>query len=375
MIDIDLIQQCADPRLEIAVVQQFVAEISAPDHLAIRVFQGDKMILVPAPKSAEQVVKTTRQWVGKANVRVGLTQFPAGLGATDPSEIGLELFDTCENLRLGTELFGKVFRIVGDRERGGDDASEFQTAVQAYFTGWLRENMFSIRKTWSQTHTSKSIPAQGSYRDRTLMQSVSSVRRLQGGPVESPLIWESSRFAVNPRIFEAKDRAEANHTVNRTTVELLCGMVETAQQAGIEHIVSIFDARMPVPGIIDRFEQLGTEYSQDDDLFRPVRHVGHRRLGAARYTLTRSPKFSPMLHCRYGQQPDNRCRIRSNQIRRLVPVGMPPFRPCRNWHDPILACHICAGLGGALLCDGSDEDPSGSLYQHRYPAPAPSSPA
>ncbi|MEP1817452.1 MAG: conjugal transfer protein TraH, partial [Nitratireductor sp.] len=41
MIDIDLIQQCADPRLEIAVVQQFVAEISAPDHLAIRVFQGD----------------------------------------------------------------------------------------------------------------------------------------------------------------------------------------------------------------------------------------------------------------------------------------------------------------------------------------------
>jgi acyl homoserine lactone synthase len=83
---------------------------------------------------------------------------------------------------------------------------------------------------------------------------------MPGGTVESPLIWESSRFAVNPRIFEAKDRAEANHTVNRTTVELLCGMVETAQQAGIEYIVSVFDARMAriFRSIDCRFEQLGT---------------------------------------------------------------------------------------------------------------------
>lgn len=83
---------------------------------------------------------------------------------------------------------------------------------------------------------------------------------MPGGPVESPLIWESSRFAVNPRIFEARNRAEANHTVNRTTVELLCGMVESAQQAGIEHIVSVFDARMAriFRSIDCRFEQLGT---------------------------------------------------------------------------------------------------------------------
>lgn len=83
---------------------------------------------------------------------------------------------------------------------------------------------------------------------------------MPGGAVESPLIWESSRFAVNPRILEVKDRAEANHTVNRTTVELLCGMVETAQQAGIEHIVSVFDARMAriFRSIDCRFEQLGT---------------------------------------------------------------------------------------------------------------------
>ena len=48
--------------------------------------------------------------------------------------------------------------------------------------------------------------------------------------------------------------------VNRTTVELLCGMVETAQRAGIEHIVSVFDARMAriFRSIDCRFEQVGT---------------------------------------------------------------------------------------------------------------------
>ena len=83
---------------------------------------------------------------------------------------------------------------------------------------------------------------------------------MPGGTVEGPLIWESSRFAVNPQIFEARDRAEANHIVNRTTVELLCGMVEAAQRAGIDHIVSVFDARMAriFRSIDCRFELLGT---------------------------------------------------------------------------------------------------------------------
>jgi acyl homoserine lactone synthase len=65
-----------------------------------------------------------------------------------------------------------------------------------------------------------------------------------GGAPDSPLIWESSRFAVNPAAFDAADRAEANHVVNRTTIELLCGIVEVCQRAGIEHVVSVFDARM-----------------------------------------------------------------------------------------------------------------------------------
>ena len=159
MIDVDLIEQCADPRLEVAIVQQFVAEMNAPDHLTIRVFQGENLILVPAPKTAEQAVESTRQWVGKANARVGLTQYPAGLDITDPSGIGLELFDSCENLRLGTELFGNVLRIVGERHEEGD-VSGVQTAVQAYFTGWFEGAQVFYAEEPESTHPSESVPAQ-----------------------------------------------------------------------------------------------------------------------------------------------------------------------------------------------------------------------
>ena len=65
-----------------------------------------------------------------------------------------------------------------------------------------------------------------------------------GGAPESPLIWESSRFAVNPAIMTTGERSQANHIVNRVTIELLCGIVEVCQQAGVEHVVSVFDARM-----------------------------------------------------------------------------------------------------------------------------------
>lgn len=65
-----------------------------------------------------------------------------------------------------------------------------------------------------------------------------------GGAPESPLIWESSRFAINPRIFAGDDRAKVNHRVNSITLELLCGIVEVCQKSGIDQIVSVFDARM-----------------------------------------------------------------------------------------------------------------------------------
>lgn len=64
------------------------------------------------------------------------------------------------------------------------------------------------------------------------------------GAVESPLIWESSRFAVNPNLAVGSTSHDPNHFVNTVTVELLCGLVEATQLAGVEYIVSVFDARM-----------------------------------------------------------------------------------------------------------------------------------
>lgn len=67
---------------------------------------------------------------------------------------------------------------------------------------------------------------------------------IPGGSVESPLIWESSRFAISPDQSVGAARQDVNQFVNTTTIELLCGLVEAAQLACVEHIVSVFDARM-----------------------------------------------------------------------------------------------------------------------------------
>lgn len=136
MIDAELIQMCADPRLNVEIVQQFVAEMNAADHLTVHVSQGDRTILIPKPETVEQAIATTREWVGQATVRVGITQYPAGLGITDPSAISYELFDNCENLRMGTELFGKVLRVVTEWY-GAPAEPAFDDAILGYRTGWF----------------------------------------------------------------------------------------------------------------------------------------------------------------------------------------------------------------------------------------------
>ncbi|WP_292263386.1 hypothetical protein [Mesorhizobium sp.] len=45
-------------------------------------------------------------------MRVGLTQFPAGVGVKDASELKPDLVDPCGNLRMGSKMFAKTMRIV-----------------------------------------------------------------------------------------------------------------------------------------------------------------------------------------------------------------------------------------------------------------------
>jgi N-acyl-L-homoserine lactone synthetase len=61
-----------------------------------------------------------------------------------------------------------------------------------------------------------------------------------GERIESATIWESSRFAVHPDF--AGERS--NNRLNRITGELFAALVEIGMLAGLQQIVSVYDARM-----------------------------------------------------------------------------------------------------------------------------------
>lgn len=136
MIDAALIEKCADPTLKPAIVERFIAEAGSPDPLTVTVLSGNRVVLVPKPASPDDALALARQYVGAAVVRVGITQYPAGFGITDPSELKPDLVDACENIRMGTALFGKVYRIV-TKWYGNAVDDAFDDAVYAWKTGYF----------------------------------------------------------------------------------------------------------------------------------------------------------------------------------------------------------------------------------------------
>ncbi len=110
--DIELVRQCADDSLKPEIVERFVEAIGVESPLAVTVTTGGKAVLIPAARTPAQAVDVIRLHVGKAIVRVGLTQYPAGVGAGDASQLTERLVDPCENIKLGTALFAKIYRIV-----------------------------------------------------------------------------------------------------------------------------------------------------------------------------------------------------------------------------------------------------------------------
>ncbi|MGX9394044.1 TraH family protein (plasmid) [Nitrobacteraceae bacterium UC4446_H13] len=134
MIDAALIQQCGDPGLRPAIVEKFIAKAGAANPLAITVRAGDRVVLVPPPKSPDDTLALVRRYVGQAVVRVGLTQYPAGVGVTDPEQLTTDLVDPCKNLRMGTALFAKVYRIVV-KWYGTENENAVDDAIMAWRTG------------------------------------------------------------------------------------------------------------------------------------------------------------------------------------------------------------------------------------------------
>jgi hypothetical protein len=112
MVDAALIQQCADPGLKPAIVERFIERAGSQDPLAITVRSGNRIVLVPKPATSDEAMDLIRQNVGRHTVRVGVTQYPAGLGIMEAGALRPDLVDPCENLRVGTALFAKVYRVV-----------------------------------------------------------------------------------------------------------------------------------------------------------------------------------------------------------------------------------------------------------------------
>ncbi|WP_454749010.1 TraH family protein [Ciceribacter selenitireducens] len=139
MLDAALIKECAAPSLKPAIVEQFVASAGSTDPLAVTVKSGGLLILVPKAASADEAMAIVRQYAGQAVVRVGLTQFPAGVGIKEASDLKPDLVDACQNLRKGTAMFAKVLRIVA-KWYGNPTSKDvfpqiFEDAIYAWKTG------------------------------------------------------------------------------------------------------------------------------------------------------------------------------------------------------------------------------------------------
>ncbi|AVC52606.1 conjugal transfer protein TraH [Rhizobium leguminosarum] len=139
MLDAALIKECADPSLKPAIVEQFVTAAGSADPLAVTVKSGGRLMLAPKATSTEEAMAIVRQYVGQAVVRVGLTQFPAGVGVKEATDLKPDLVDPCQNLRKGTAMFAKVLRIVA--KWFGNPTSKdvfpqiFEDAIYAWKTG------------------------------------------------------------------------------------------------------------------------------------------------------------------------------------------------------------------------------------------------
>ncbi|APO69798.1 conjugal transfer protein TraH 1 (plasmid) [Rhizobium gallicum] len=141
MVDAALIKECADPGLKPAIVEKFIAAAGSDDPLTVTVHSGKRVVLVPKPATPEAAMDLIRQNIGRNVVRVGITQYPAGLGVLEADELKPDLVDACANLRMGTALFAKVYRIVlkwyGNPT--GEEAGRqvFEDAIIAWQAGYF----------------------------------------------------------------------------------------------------------------------------------------------------------------------------------------------------------------------------------------------
>lgn len=141
MVDAALIKECSDPGLKPAIVEQFIEQAGSEYPLAVTVRSGNHVIMVPKPTTPEEALALIREHLGRNNVRVGITQYPAGLGVVEAGQMKADLVDACGNIRMGTALFAKVYRIVtkwyGNPTERRVLPQVFDDAIIAWQTGYF----------------------------------------------------------------------------------------------------------------------------------------------------------------------------------------------------------------------------------------------
>jgi len=140
--------------------------------------------------------------------------------AKHPREI-----DTMHQLRK------KVFH-----ERMGWDVSVIRHWEIDGFDGLDPLYMLSVDERGRIVGSLRLLPTTG----MTMINDVFSQLLPGGKPVESPLIWESSRFAVD----HEADVPIGPKGISRATAELGLGMNELGAELGLSHIVTVYDGLM-----------------------------------------------------------------------------------------------------------------------------------
>lgn len=95
--------------------------------------------------------------------------------------------------------------------------------------------LLSINSAGSVAGTLRLLPTTGP----NMLRDVFPTLLDEGESIESPVIWESTRFAV-----DLTAPATSGSRISKVTTELLCGIVEVGMMAGLSLIVSVFDAYM-----------------------------------------------------------------------------------------------------------------------------------
>ena len=191
MIDAELIQQCADPSLKVEIVQKFIEEAGGADHLTVTVRAGERIILVPKPSTEDEAMQLIRRNLGQSVVRVGVTQYPAGLGIQDMSELSPDLLDSCKNIGMGTALFAKVYRIVA-KWYGTPAQEAFEDAIFAYKTGWFEGKQVFYEEDPGATELDAPQPAE---QEGASVQQGKHVASGDGSPSERPFSEEDPNKA------------------------------------------------------------------------------------------------------------------------------------------------------------------------------------